>query len=574
MVKYKNTTGTYTIRYITNAESYEESNITEVLEATDLLFIDTETTGVTRRDTLCLLQIKVNDTVFVIQVNALPNSVFAAIMDAMNKESKTWVLHNAKFDLKFLYAKGVNVVANIIDTMLMETVLYQGDTKGRLSLRDMAMNYCGIDLDKTEQTSDWSGCLTPEQLTYAANDVIVLEQVYNVVCKEISARGLEEVTAIENNAVKATARLEFTGVQIDTNVLREEKRRIEKQIQELMKPFDAERVNVNSPMQLKRFLHNRGINVKKTDKEELAKFVEHDIVHQIFTIKQLQSQITGFSALLVSRDRRTDRAYCTYNQNHTSTGRYSTVKPNIQGLPHADSVRKMIIAPPGKQLVICDYSQIELRIMAEVAEDPAMMQAYIEGKDLHRTTAATVNRIPYDEVTSEQRKAAKAMNFGLIYGMSGKTFIRYAKTNYGVDIDPDDAAEIIDSFFSLYKEVCNRIYVMEDKETNFESTKSGRIRIWKDKFPSMNVRCNYEIQGLGADIIKIALARVEKEMVCTGEAELMVTVHDEIVIAVDKDRVEELAVKLKTIMEESAAVYLKKVPVIAEVSIGDNWAAK
>lgn len=574
MVKYTNTIGTYSIKYITTAETYEESKIAEILAATDLLFVDTETTGVTRRDTLCLLQIKADDTVFVIKVNALPKSVFAEIMDVINRESKTWVLHNAKFDLKFLYALGVNVIANIEDTMIMETILYQGDFKDRLSLREMAKNYCGIELDKTEQTSDWSGYLTPEQLTYAVNDVIVLEQVYNAVRNEISARGLEEVTIIENNAVKATARLEFTGVQIDTNALREEKRRIEKQIQELMKPFETDRVNVNSPTQLKRYLNKQGIPVKKTDKEELAKFVEYDIVHQIFTIKQLQSQVTGFSALLVSRDRRTDRAYCTYNQNHTSTGRYSTAKPNIQGLPHADSVRRMIVAPQGKQLVICDYSQIELRIMAEVAEDPVMMQAYIDGKDLHRTTAATVNRIPYDEVTSEQRKAAKAMNFGLIYGMSGKTFIRYAKTNYGVDIDPDDAAEIIDSFFGLYKEVCNRIYVMEDKETNFESTKSGRIRIWKGKFPSMNVRCNYEVQGLGADIIKIALARVEKEMVCTGEAELMVTVHDEIVIAVDKDRAEELAVKLKTIMEESASVYLKKVPVIAEVSIGDNWAAK
>lgn len=414
MVKYTKSTGTYSVKYINTEESYKESNIVKILNDTDLLFIDTETTGVTRRDTLCLLQIKAGDIVFIIKVNTLPDSFFDAIMDVMNKESKTWVLHNAKFDLKFLYAKGVNVVANIKDTMLMETVLYQGDFKGRLKLEDMAKNYCDIDMDKSLQTSDWCVSLTPEQITYAADDVIVLEQVYDAVSNEISARGLEEVASIENNAVKATARLEATGVQIDTMALREEKKRIEKQIQELMKPFEAERVNVNSPMQLKRFLYSRGINVKKTDKEELAKFVEYDIVHQIFMIKQLQSQVKGFEALLISRDRHTDRAYCTYNQNHTSTGRYSTAKPNIQGLPHADSVRRMIIAPQGKQLVICDYSQIELRIMAEVAEDPAMMQAYIDGKDLHRTTAATVNRIPYNEVTSEQRKEAKCMNFGLI----------------------------------------------------------------------------------------------------------------------------------------------------------------
>ena len=166
------------------------------------------------------------------------------------------------------------------------------------------------------------------------------------------------------------------------------------------------------------------------------------------------------------------------------------------------------------------------------------------------------------------------MNFGLIYGMGTKSFIKYAKTNYGVDIDEDDAVDMIDKFFCLYPKICERIFVMEDKETNYEVTRSGRIRIWQDSFPSMNVRCNYEIQGLGADIIKIALARVEMEMVCTGEAELMITVHDEIVIAVDEDKAEEMAIKLKSIMEQSAKIYIKKVPIVAEVSIGDSWAEK
>lgn len=563
------------IKYINSVATYIESNIIEVLTKANLLFVDTETTGLeARKDKLCLLQVKAKDMVFVVNLLSLPESVFEEVIGAMNTERKTWVLHNAKFDLKFLYAKGIDVIATVEDVMIMESVLYQGNTKGRLSLREMALNHCGIVLDKTEQTSDWSGTLTMKQITYAANDVIVLESIYDVICNEISARGLGEVTAIENNTVKATARLEFTGVCVDVKVLREEKKGIQGQIDELKRPFEKEGINVNSPMQLKRYLHKHDIPVRKTDKEELSKFAENDIVQRLFKIKQLESQVRGFESLLVGRDRHTGRVYCSYNQNYTSTGRYSTSKPNLQGLPHADNVRRMIIAPEGKLLVICDYSQIELRIMAEVAEDPAMMQAYIEGKDLHKITASTVNGIPYDEVTSEQRKAAKAMNFGLIYGMSGKSFIRYAKVNYGVDIDIDDAAEIIDSFFGLYKEVCNRIYTMEDKEVNYESTKSGRTRIWEGRLPTMNVRANYEIQGLGADILKVALARVEREMVCTGEAELMITVHDEIVIAVDKDRAEELAVKLKTIMEESARVYMKRVPVIAEVSVGDSWAAK
>lgn len=563
------------ISYINNVEAYNKSNIKEVLEDASLLFLDTETTGILpRRDKLCVLQIRAKGKTYILNLNTLPESLFDEVIGIINKESKTWVLHNAKFDLGFFFVKGINVYANIEDTMIIETVLRQGNIKDRLSLKDMAMNYCGIELDKEEQTSDWSGDLSDAQITYAANDVIVLEQIYRAVSNEIVARGLEEVCKIENNAVKATARLEVTGVHIDTKVLRDEKKNIQSQIKELKKPFTDENINVNSPMQLKNYLNKKGIPVKKTDKEELSKYVEYEVVHQVFKIKQLESQVKGLESLLAGRSRHTERVYCTYNQNHTSTGRYSTTKPNIQGLPHTDAVRSMIIAPPDKKLIICDYSQIELRIMAEVANDPAMMQAYIDKKDLHKITAATVNHIPYEEVTAEQRKSAKAMNFGLIYGMTGKTFIRYAKTNYGVDIDPDDAVDIIDSFFGLYKEVCNRIFVMEDKEVNYESTKSGRTRVWENTFPTMNVRCNYEIQGLGADIIKIALARVEKEMVCTGEAELMITVHDEIVIAVDKERAEELALKLKKIMEEAAKVYIKKVPIIADVSIGDSWAEK
>jgi len=495
-------------------------------------------------------------------------------MNVINTDKKTWILHNAKFDIQFLFAKGIDILANIQDTMLMESVVWQGESMNRLKLSQMAKNYCDIDLDKTEQTSDWDAVLSEKQIEYAFNDVIVLETVYEAVKEAVLEGGYLEVAKIENDAVKATARLEYTGVCIDCDVVRANKKLVTDKIKSLSLPFIEADVNINSPRQLKGYLNRCGIPVNKTNKKELAKYSDNNIVMDITAIRQFQSLQKGFDTILEGKDRRSGRVYCKYKQNNTSTGRYSTKDPNLQGLPHANEVRSMIIAPTGKKLVICDYSQVELRIMAEVANDPVMMQAYIDGKDLHRITAATVNNISYDDVTPEQRKAAKAMNFGLIYGMSGKTFIQYAKTNYGVDINPDEAIDIIDAFFGLYREVCNRIYAMEDKEDNFEMTRSGRKHIWREKFPNMNVRCNYAIQGLGADIIKIALARVEKELVCTGEAELMISVHDEIVIAVDSDKADEVAVKLKNIMEEAAKVYIHKVPIIAEVSIGDNWAAK
>lgn len=561
--------------YIDNDTAFKESSITEELKHCNIYFVDTETSGLNARHSkLCLLQIKAGKNVFVVNVLNISVDNFDKILGIINTVEKTWVLHNAKFDLKFFYAKGINVWASIEDTQLMQSCLLQGRSKDKLSLKYLADEYCNVELDKEEQTSDWTGKLSDSQIKYAAMDVIILEDVYNKLKALVKANNLEEVVAIENAAVKATARLEFTGVCIDVDAIRSFKRTLKKHLDEMKKPFRTHNVNVNSPTQLKRYLLNNNIPVSKTSKDELAKHIDNPIVAKVMEIKKEESLLKGINTLLEGRDRTTKRVHCKYNQNMTSTGRYSTSSPNIQGLPHAESVRSLIISPENKKLIISDYSQIELRIIAEVAEDEEMMNAYISGKDLHRITAATVNQIAYEEVSSEQRKAAKAMNFGLIYGMGAKSFIKYAKTNYGVDIDEDDAIEMIDKFFCLYPKICERIFVMEDKETNFESTRSGRTRVWQDSFPSMNVRCNYEIQGLGADIIKVALARVEKELVCTGEAELMISVHDEIVIAADEDKAEAVADKLKTIMEESAAIYIKKVPIIAEVSIGDNWAAK
>lgn len=561
--------------YIDSDDNFNQSNIIEDLKIKNLYFIDTETSGLNpRRCKLCIFQINTGDKVYVINVLNISNDNFHRVMDIINTTEKTWVLHNAKFDLKFLYAKDINVFASIEDTMLMQTCILQGRCNDKVSLKYLAEEYCGVELDKKEQLSDWTGILTDKQIVYAAIDVIILEDIYYKLKEIIKDRNLEEVASIENGVVKATARLEYTGVCIDVDAVRKFKRTLQKHIDGLKKPFDIQNVNVDSPIQLKRMLNKSGIPVTKTSKEELAKYADNPLIIQIMDIKKAESLMKGIKTLLEGRDRTTNRVHCSYNQNMTSTGRYSTSKPNIQGLPHDNTVRSLIIAPENKKLIICDYSQIELRIIAEVAEDTEMMNAYIEGKDLHRITAATVNQIPYDEVTSEQRKAAKAMNFGLIYGMGTKSFIKYAKTNYSVDIDEDDAVDMIDKFFCLYPKICERIFVMEDKETNYEVTRSGRIRIWQDSFPTMNVRCNYEIQGLGADIIKLALARVEEELVCSGEAELMISVHDEIVIAADNDKAEEVAKKLKYIMEDSAKKYIHNVPIIADVSIGDSWAEK
>lgn len=257
--------------YIDNDTAFKESSITEELKNCNIYFVDTETSGLSARySKLCLLQIKAGKNVFIVNVLNISADNFDKILGIINTVEKTWVLHNAKFDLKFFYAKGINVWASLEDTQLMQSCLLQGRSKDKLSLKYLADEYCNVELDKEEQTSDWTGKLSDSQIKYAAMDVIILEDVYNKLKALVKANNLEEVVAIENNAVKATARLEFTGVCINVDAVRSFKRILKKHLDEMKRPFRTHNVNVSSPTQLKRYLLNNGIHVSKTSKDELA----------------------------------------------------------------------------------------------------------------------------------------------------------------------------------------------------------------------------------------------------------------------------------------------------------------
>src|SRR3989475_1508466 len=242
-------------------------------------------------------------------------------------------------------------------------------------------------------------------------------------------------------------------------------------------------------------------------------------------------------------------------------------------MPRTAAFRRCVVARPGSRLVIADYSQIELRVMAELRGDPGMLAAYRAGEDLHILTASLLLDKPMDQVTKEERQAAKAVNFGLIYAMGAEGLRSYAQQSYGVTLTSDEARTFHQRFFQAYAGVAQWQQQIREAMPVMESrTLSGRRRQWAEP-PRIAALYNTPVQGGAADIIKRALGMLPQALQGTG-AILVGTVHDEILVEAPAAQAPEVAHRLKTTMEQAGQAYLQQVPVVADVQIAASWAEK
>jgi DNA polymerase-1 len=240
-------------------------------------------------------------------------------------------------------------------------------------------------------------------------------------------------------------------------------------------------------------------------------------------------------------------------------------------MPRTAAFRRCFIAPPGSRLVIADYSQIELRVMAELSGDPRMLAAYQAGEDLHTLTAALLLDKAIAQVTSAERQAAKAVNFGLIYAMGAEGLHAYAQHSYGVTLTLEEARSFRERFFEAYTGVAEwQQQIRETMPLTESRTVSGRRRQWSEP-PGIAALYNTPVQGGAADIIKRALGLLPEALQGTG-AVLVGTVHDEILVEAPEARAPEVASILKTTMEQAGQTYLSRVPVVADVRIASSWA--
>ena len=311
-------------------------------------------------------------------------------------------------------------------------------------LAPVAQRALGIALDKALQTSDWTGTLTPAQLCYAARDAHVTFQLVPVLQQALVTAGLEQVAAIECQCVPALAWLELAGVPLDAQRWRDratyeahQAQALEAQLCTLLAQsrngsahLFPEAMNWQSPQQVLDVLQHRGHAITATDSETLAALAEAEpLIPVLLDYREAvkRAGTYGLAWLDKALHPLTGRVHADYLQLGSRAGRMSCTKPNIQNLPRSKTYRGCITAEPGSCIVKADYSQIELRIAAVIAQDAAMLEAYRNGQDLHTATAARLLGVAPEQVTSENRQLAKAVNFGLLYGMGAPRLQTYAR---------------------------------------------------------------------------------------------------------------------------------------------------
>lgn len=528
----------------------------------------------------------------------LTEQVLRVMKPILEDEKIRKIGQNLKFDRGIMENYGVELRGIAFDTMLESYVL--NSVAGRHdmdSLADRHLNYKTTTFEdiagKGKKQLTFNQIPLEEAANYAAEDADITLLLHQALYPQLEAEKslLHVYQDIEMPLVPVLSRMERTGVLIDANVLAAQSVELIARLDELEKQAFAiagEEFNLSSPKQLQTILFEK-LNlpvVKKTpggapstNEEVLEELADnHELPRVILehrSLSKLKTTYTDKLPLMV--DPKTRRVHTSYHQAVTATGRLSSRDPNLQNIPvrtdEGRRIRQAFIARDGYCIMAADYSQIELRIMAHLSQDKGLLKAFAEGKDIHRATAAEVFGVPLDEVTADQRRSAKAINFGLIYGMSAFGLARQ------LGIPRGEAQRYMDLYFERYPGVLEYMARTREHaaEKGYVETLEGR-RLWLPEINSRNgmrrkaaerEAINAPMQGTAADIIKKAMIAVDdwlqKENI---DALMIMQVHDELVFEVRKEQQAEMAEKIRGLME--AAMKLD-VPLKVEAGVGANW---
>jgi DNA polymerase I-like protein with 3'-5' exonuclease and polymerase domains len=562
-------------------------SIARVLKDAEVIGVDLETTSLSPHDgRVRLLQLAIPNETFVVDV--FEAGALEPLKEVL-ESGPVKALHNAKFDYAFLKTKHGISLSPIFDTMLVAQLLDGGEYGPSYSLEAVAERYADIELDKSARRENWSGELSEDQIEYAARDAAVLLPLCERLQEELEEEKLGPVSKIEFQAVAAVAEMELAGIKLDV----ERWKKLEKAVRERrdeaalrLESFFPEpegvlpleglgpRLNLNSPKQITDAFRSLGIELPDTKVWTLLK-VDHPAAQALLEYRELQKKLGTYLETYPNFIHpKTGRIHANFLQCRVPTGRLACTSPNIQQIPHEDEFRQCFVAEERNTLVIADYSQIELRILAEVSGDPGFIRAFQAGEDLHRVTAATMFGIEQDAVTKEQRSAAKRINFGLAYGRGAKSLSAQLGT------DEDRARALIDEYFANYPKVQRYLQNTASRATKTRTlrTLSGRIRKFGD-VPSLGSMergamrreaMNYPIQGASADIAKVALGYCRRELEDL-DARLINCIHDEFVVECAQDIAEDVVEKTKAAMVRAGEALLNKVPVEVEVATSQEW---
>ncbi|HEX8161980.1 MAG TPA: DNA polymerase [Pyrinomonadaceae bacterium] len=503
------------------------------------------------------------------------------------------VAHNAKFDAKWVKRTLGVELGGVFDTMLASQLVSAGETEDRHGLAVVAARYLGEDVDKAQQLSDWGGELSAAQLEYAARDAALMLPLRDALISRLKSDGLVRVAQIEFECVVPVASMELAGIYLDAARWREQieivkKKRVvlAEQLQGMLSEgtqqgslFENARadINLDSHTQLTAALKRLGVPVPDSTRnwklQPLA--AEYKVVEVLLDYRTVQKSLTSYGENIISDiNPKTGRIHANFHQIGAPTGRFACTNPNVQQVPHAEEYRRCFRAQgPDRKLIIADYSQIELRILAHVTRDEGFIEAFNSGADLHRVTAAQVFNTTLDAVTREQRDFAKRLNFGVVYGIGAQRFAMMTGLPLG------EAEQIMSRYFRTYRGLDAWLRdaarsAVRDKQARTLSGRLARFNFDPEDRQAASLAQrngkNMPIQGASADILKRALRLLHDRLRGTS-AEIVNIVHDEIIVEADAARAGEIAEVVEESMCAAGEEFVKLVPVKVESQIGDAW---
>lgn len=506
--------------------------------------------------------------------------------------------HNLKYDYKVLYKYGVRPKGQIFDTMIAHYLLNPDQRHNMDTLAETLLRYKPLPIEsligkkgKNQKTFDQLDLEVQKE--YAVEDTDITLRLKHILEPQLPAVKADKLLKeIEMPLMGVLTEMEVEGIRVDAEVLKEQSEKISKEIQSIEKKiyeYSGEEFNLNSPKQLGEILFDKlKLDPKakktktgqyKTGEEILVKLKDrHEIIEKILDYRQLQKlSSTYVDALPKEINPETGRIHTTFVQTTAATGRLASTNPNLQNIPirseQGRQIRKAFVARDQNHVLMsADYSQIELRVIAELSQDPKMLESFKKGEDIHRATAARVFNVTQEEVTREQRDQAKTVNFGIIYGVSA--FGLAEQTG----LSRSEARQLIDTYYETYPVLKNYIenQIHLAREQGFVETILGRRRYLKDinsrnaivKGHAERNAINAPIQGSAADIIKIAMINLHEKLQKDFKTKMLLQVHDELIFDVPKAELEPVQKLIKETMESAVKL---SIPLIVDIGVGENW---
>ncbi|MCI8342031.1 MAG: DNA polymerase I [Firmicutes bacterium] len=539
-----------------------------------------------------------NGSVFVPVGKSVSQESFSEIVKGFfENEGIAKIGHNIKSDISLLSSVNISLKGAVFDTALAAYIL--NPLREAYNCDDIAAEFLEISVKSEEEVlgkgRSRKTLLSLENetlLEFAAPQAMIIGEAKNVMERKIIENNQKELFyEIEMPLLFVLSEMEKWGIKVNKNDLIQYKNMLETEIDKTtdeIYSLAGEEFNINSPKQLGVILFEKlGLKGSKKTKtgystaaETLEKLKhESPIVEKILYYRQIAKlKSTYADGLLSVMDKKTEKIYSTFNQTITATGRISSTEPNLQNIPIrlelGRELRKVFV-PSDENFVFldADYSQIELRVLAHMAGDQTLINAFADGQDIHRLTASQVFNIPFDEVTQKQRSDAKAVNFGIVYGIGAFSL------SQDIGTTRREAEKYIESYFKKYPNIKTYMdrTIKEANENGYVSTIFGRRRPMPELSSSNfvqrsfgeRVAMNMPIQGSAADIIKIAMIKVDKALRDRKlKSRLILQVHDELLVEAHRDEVEEVSALLKENMENAVNL---SVPMIAKVNTGESW---